>query len=170
MSLKLDKLSILIVEDTEPLRLLILNVLEAMEVGKVLSARDAEEGFSVFCRTKPDIVVIDWHLPGMSGLELAGLIRTSQYSPDRMVPIIMMTGYSSEEKITAARDKGITEYLVKPFTAHDFVKRIFHVIQFPRDFIDCASYFGPDRRRTKNMKYRGPLRRASDEVIMVNRS
>ena len=165
MSLKLEKLSVLIVEDTDALRKLLMNLMGALGVGKILNAVDGEEGFKLFCKAKPDVVLVDWHLPEMSGLELAGLIRTSSYSPDRLVPIIMMTGYSSPEKIAMARDRGVTEYLVKPFTAEDLIKRIFHVIQFPRDFIECPGYFGPDRRRRKIENYSGPRRRAEDNVV-----
>lgn len=162
MTLKLEKLSVLVVEDTEALAKLILSALRVLGVGKMVAAPTAEEGFEVFNKTKPDIVVVDWHLPGQSGLELVGQIRTSILSADRMVPIIMMTGFSSPEKIALARDAGVTEYLVKPFAVDDLIKRLVYVIQNPRNFIDCSGYFGPDRRRHKNMAYAGPFRRAED--------
>jgi DNA-binding response OmpR family regulator len=162
MSLKLEKLSVVVVEDTEALCKLILSALRVLGVGKTYAAATAEDGFALFNRTKPDIIVIDWHLPGQSGLELVAQIRTSMHSADRMVPIIMMTGFSSPEKIALARDAGVTEYLVKPFSVDELIKRMVYVIQNPRDFIDCSSYFGPDRRRRKNAAYTGPYRRAED--------
>lgn len=165
MSIKFEKLSVLIVEDTEPLRRLIVTALEALGAGRVYSAHDGEDALALLKKYAPDIALIDWHLPGMTGLELVEKIRKSYDVPDRMIPIIMMTGYSSAEKIAQARDAGVTEYLAKPFEADALIKRVHHVIQTPRDFIDCETYFGPDRRRTKNIEYRGPYRRKTDKKM-----
>jgi hypothetical protein len=70
-----------------------------------------------------------------------------------MVPIIMMTGYGSSSKISNARDVGVTEFLIKPFSAHDISKRIMHIISSPRDFIVTDNFAGPDRRRKKDNPY-----------------
>ena len=86
-------------------------------------------------------------MPKMDGLALTKLIRTSPQSPDKTIPIIMMTGYGSPHKISAARDMGVTEFLVKPFSAVDISKRIMNIIKSPRDFIITPQYAGPDRRR-----------------------
>jgi DNA-binding NtrC family response regulator len=74
----------------------------------------------------------------------------------------MVTGYSAMPRVAEARDTGATEFLVKPFSANDLAKRIAHVINKPRDFIDSNEYFGPDRRRRKADDYIGPLRREED--------
>ena len=80
-----------------------------------------------------------------------------------MAPVILVTGYSALSRVAEARDAGVTEFLVKPFSANDLAKRIAYVINKPRDFIDCTGYFGPDRRRRKNPDYKGPFRREEDE-------
>ena len=65
--------------------------------------------------------------------------------------------------IEEARDAGVTEFLVKPFTANDIARRITHVINRPRDFIETQDFFGPDRRRRRDdTTYKGPLRRGDD--------
>lgn len=98
----------------------------------------------------------------MSGIELVNLIRTSPGSPNKFAPIIMVTGYSAVPRVAAARDMGATEFLVKPFSANDLAKRIAHVINKPRDFVEAPDYFGPDRRRKSPDDYKGPRRREDD--------
>lgn len=162
--LKLDfsKMSVLVVEDTVPMRMLVVNLLEALGVGVVLTANDGLEGFETFCKNSPDVVISDWQMKPVSGVDMVKNIRSHNLSPNKMVPVIMMTGYNSFEKVGQARDIGVTEYLVKPFTAEDLARRIAYVVQKPRDFVQTPDYFGPDRRRRDVVDYAGDLRRFDD--------
>ena len=164
MPFDFKKLTILVVEDTAPMRKLMISVLETLGVGRVLTAENGERGFEVFKRENPDIVIADWHMTPMSGIELTHEIRSNMMSPNRMAPIVLVTGYSALNRVSEARDVGVTEFLVKPFSANDLAKRIAYVINKPRDFIDCKTYFGPDRRRRNTPDYRGPYRRSEDEA------
>lgn len=162
MSFKFERLSILIVEDTAPMRKLVTSVLETLGVGNIITASDGEEGFRMFCSQNPDIVIADWHMVPMSGIELVHKIRHEKTSTNKMVPIVMMTGYSAMPRVAQARDTGATEFLVKPFSANDLARRIAYVINKPRDFIETSDYFGPDRRRRVLESYKGPKRRTTD--------
>ena len=164
MPFDFKKLTVLVVEDTAPMRKLITSVLETLGVGRVYSADNGERGFEVFKRENPDIVIADWHMTPISGIELTQEIRSNMLSPNRMVPIVLVTGYSALNRVSEARDVGVTEFLVKPFSANDLAKRIAYVINKPRDFIDSKTYFGPDRRRRNTPDYRGPLRRMEDNT------
>jgi two-component system chemotaxis response regulator CheY len=163
MPFDFKKLSILVVEDTAPMRKLITSVLETLGVGRVYSCDNGEAGFDLFRRENPDIVIADWHMLPMSGIELTEQIRKNAMSPNRMAPIILVTGYSALNRVSQARDAGVTEFLVKPFSANDLAKRIAYVINKPRDYIDCKTYFGPDRRRRHTPDYNGPFRRKEDQ-------
>ncbi len=167
MALRLDLLKVLIVEDVAPMRQLLMALLTTLGIGHVLSAPDGEQGFEAFCLEKPDIVITDWHMEPVDGIELTRLIRLADQSPNKTAPVIMLTGFSSLERIEESRDSGVTEYLSKPFTAEKLVKRISHVIENPRDFIMTSTYFGPDRRRRTLSGFSGPYRRASDEMNFV---
>jgi two-component system chemotaxis response regulator CheY len=147
MTLKLNNLHILLVEDIQPMKELISAVLKTQGIGTVSTAMDGEKAFDAYCKLRPDIVVTDWHMPIFDGLELTKKIRNSPQSPDKTVPIIMMSGYGSAKKISSARDMGVTEFLVKPFSAIDLSKRITSIIKSPRDFIITTDFAGPDRRR-----------------------
>lgn len=162
MALRLDLLKILVIEDVDPMRQLLIAILNTLGIGNVLSAPDGEQGFKIFCSENPDIVITDWHMEPMDGIQVTRKIRLSKESPNKTAPVIMLTGFSSIERIHASRDAGVTEYLSKPFTAEKLIKRITHVIDKPRDFIVSPSYFGPDRRRHSQNTYNGPFRRSVD--------
>ncbi len=159
MPLRLNKLSILVVEDILPMRNLLIGVLEEFGVGKIYTADHGGHGFSMFQRHSPDIVITDWSMEPVDGLEMIKMIRTHTASPNRLVPIILISGYSAAQRVMKARDMGVTEFLTKPFTGHDLAKRIAHIINKPRDFVETPHFFGPDRRRRKAEDYEGPKRR-----------
>ena len=162
MGFKFEKLSVLVVEDTAPMRKLVTSVLSTLGVGTILTANEGKQGFDVFCKELPDIVIADWHMVPVSGIEMVREIRTNALSPNKTVPVIMMTGYSAMPRVAEARDTGTTEFLVKPFSANDLARRIAHVINQPRDFIETEDFFGPDRRRRAIEGYAGPFRRGAD--------
>lgn len=163
MSFKFDKLSVLVVEDTAPMRKLLVTVLENLEVGNIDQALDGDHGFELFQRKNHDIILTDWLMKPTDGIEFTRNVRTNALSPNRMVPIILITGYSAWKRVEEARDKGVTEFLVKPFTANDLARRLMHVINKPRDFIQTQDFFGPDRRRRIDPNYQGPFRRKADK-------
>lgn len=162
MGFKFEKLDVLIVEDTAPMRKLLISVLENLGVRNIMSAPDGEKAFEMFQKHNSDIILTDWLMRPMDGMQLTREIRKNPLSPNRMVPIILITGYSAWQRVEEARDSGVTEFLVKPFTANDLARRIVHVINAPRDFIETQDFFGPDRRRRVNPNYRGPFRREGD--------
>lgn len=125
------------------------SLLFALGFENIITAQDGEEAYKVFKNHNPDIVITDWVMRPKNGLYLIEQIRRSEDSPNPYVPIIMMTGYSSLAHVELARDSGMTEFLVKPFTVKDLSLRIRQVIERPRKFVDTEEFFGPDRRRRK---------------------
>jgi two-component system chemotaxis response regulator CheY len=162
LTLNLKKISILVVEDLQPMRSLIVSILDAFGVGTIHEASNGERGYEIFQKQNPDIVITDWLMEPVDGLELVKMIRNRKESVNRLVPIIVMTGYSAVHRVIAARDLGTTEFLTKPFTGRDLAKRINLIVNRPRDFVETGDFFGPSRRRKINGSYIGPRRR-SDE-------
>lgn len=140
----------------------VVNALKLLGVGQVYQARNGESGFQQFVKVRPDIVLTDWEMEPVDGLELIKWIRRDSMSPKRTVPVIIMTGYAASMRVSEARDKGVTEFLVKPFTANELARRIAYVIDSPRDFVETREFFGPDRRRRRSQDYEGPERRKED--------
>ena len=106
-------------------------------------------------------------MPIFDGLELAQMIRQPGTTSNPFVPIIMLTGHSEKNHVMAARDAGITEFMVKPISATALYHRILNVVVNPRPFIKTADYFGPDRRRNAALSYSGPERRKGGKADVI---
>ncbi len=169
MPYSFENISVLIVEDNQPMAQVSKSILETFGIQNVIIARHGEEGFSTFCRANPDIVLADWMMKPMDGITLTRMIRTESRSPNPFVPIILMTGFSEKSRVMEARDAGVTEFLVKPFLAKDLYKRFAQVIERPRQFVRTQEFFGPDRRRKEEENFAGPWRRVSDHSITKDR-
>ena len=161
MTYTLDKVSILVVEDMLPMLTLTKSLLHIFGFRDIYTARDGAEAYDVFLEKKPDFVITDWHMPTMGGLELINKIRSDEGSANPYIPIILMTGYSSRKRVESARDNGMTEFLMKPYTAKDLYNKIVQLIEKPRPFIKSDEFTGPDRRRRVE-HYNGPIRRLED--------
>lgn len=168
MSFQFSKLNVLVVEDTQPMQKLMMSVLGALGIKQIKACTNGEDAFQNYITYNHDVILSDWQMSPVDGLELTRRIRNSPQSPNRMVPIVLITGYAAWPRVQEARDSGVTEFLVKPFTAHDLARRLAHVIKHPRDFIDTQDFFGPDRRRRNiaTSGYAGILRREQDAIDM----
>jgi hypothetical protein len=101
-------------------------------------------------------------LPEVSGLEFTRLIRSGYKTVSRQTSIIVMSNTATTAFLTAARDSGADELLVRPFTASAVLSRVQAVIERPREFVDSAAYIGPCRRRRQSANFNGPMRRITD--------
>lgn len=162
MELDLRKLHILVVEDLYPMRELLADIVRTMGVGTVTCAADGSEGYQVYLDEKPDIIITDWQMPHMDGIEMVKKIRQDRASHNRTIPIVMITGFNAKNRITTARDNGVTEFLIKPFTASDIARRITHIITKPRDFVFAPGFVGPDRRRKETEGFSGQSNRQQE--------
>ena len=169
MLMNFSKLSVLVVEDLAPMQRLLGDIIKTLGVGKIYTAANGNEGYKTYASKQPDMIVTDWHMPGVDGLELIEKIRKDPDSPHRNIPIIMVSGLNASARITKARDIGVSEYLIKPFNAQDLAKRISHIVNQPRDFIITPEFTGPDRRRveTKNEDFKGKPRRVKEPEIVI---
>ncbi len=162
MSYNFDHVRVLIIEDNQPMLEICKTLMLTFGVGEVLTARNGDDGFKVFCRENPDIVISDWMMAPTDGISMTRRIRNDAMSPNRYVPVILMTGFSEKKRVVQARDSGVTEFLVKPFTARDLYKRIAQIIERPRQFVRSEDFFGPDRRRKAAENFSGPYKRDTD--------
>lgn len=163
MSYDLGKAKVLIVEDMKPMQTLLRSILITYGFKDAELASGETDAFRIFCRVNPDLVVVDWVLEDGDGISLVRRIRKDPSSPNPFVPVVLMTGFSSRPRVEQARDMGVTEFLVKPFTSRDLYARIEHVIEKPRQFVELGDFFGPDRRRRRVDDYTGPRRRDLDQ-------
>jgi two-component system, chemotaxis family, chemotaxis protein CheY len=157
-----DRLRALVVDDNPHMRTLVSRLLTAFGVKHVYEAGTAEEAWSVLLDTPCDVAFIDWVMPGASGLEFTERVRTAGDSPNPFLPIIILTGHTSLDHVSKARDAGVNEFLAKPVSAQAILSRLIAVVDHPRPFVRSHSYFGPCRRRHRDGGYHGPERRVSE--------
>ena len=128
---------------------------------QVWAAPNTAKALKLAQSVEPDIIFVEMAAEGVDGLEFTQKLRRSALSC-RQAPVIMMTGQATAGAILAARDVGVHEFLRKPFTVKDLLRRLEAVTLRPRDWIEAVDYVGPDRRRFNSGDYTGPLKRRSD--------
>jgi two-component system phosphate regulon response regulator PhoB len=114
-------LNVLVVEDEAAILELIAVNLESAG-HHVLRSADAEQALTIIRQTLPDLVLLDWMLPGQSGMAIARHLRGSERT--RAIPIIMLTAKSEEQDKIIGLEAGADDYVTKPFSPRELLARI----------------------------------------------
>ena len=117
---------ILVVEDEAPIRDMIKFVLEQSDFD-VIEAEDYDVALESVTEPYPDIIVLDWMLPGGSGIQLAKKLKQHEHTKD--IPIIMLTARGEEEDKVRGLDAGADDYVTKPFSPKELIARIKAVLR-----------------------------------------
>lgn len=104
---------VLVVDDSGTMRKIIGRALNGAGFTDIVEAGDGAEGLAVFQQHAFDLVLTDWNMPNKSGIELTRDIRAGGAS----TPIFMVTTEAEKSRVVEAIQAGVTDYLVKPFTA-----------------------------------------------------
>ncbi len=159
----LENIGVLVLDDNRHMRSLVQSILHALGVKEIREAADAPEAFKELQHFHADVIIADWHMEPLDGLDFVRLVRTAKDSPNPYVPIIMLTGHTEYQRVCEARDAGVNEFLAKPISAKALYMRFASIIDNPRAFIRTKTYFGPDRRRQNLGPPRGTRERRKDE-------
>jgi two-component system phosphate regulon response regulator PhoB len=117
---------ILLVEDEPAIRAMVLMALERAGF-TVLEAGDAPEAERQLADGRPDLILLDWMLPGTSGIELARRLQRDDYTRD--IPIIMLTARGEEDDRIRGLEAGADDYVTKPFSPRELIARIKAVLR-----------------------------------------
>lgn len=117
---------VLIVDDEAPIREMIAVALE-MAGYECLEAENAQDAHSMIVDQQPDMVLLDWMMPNMSGLELARRLRKDEVTAS--IPIIMLTAKGDEENKVKGLEAGVDDYITKPFSPRELVARLKAVLR-----------------------------------------
>jgi len=156
---RLNTINVLLVDRDDRMVGLLRKVLASLGFGAIYTAHNGEEALQQLTGKPIDLVITDWDMKPMNGLEFIRYVRWNRASPNRKLPIIMLTGKAKRQQVEEARDSGVTEFLVKPFTVRTLCDRIMLVIDEPRNFVLTPHYSGPDRRRRQIALNNRPNRR-----------
>jgi len=111
---------VLVADDSSTMRKIILRSLQSVGITDVVEAADGSEAVNLFKPDEFDMVLTDWNMPGKTGLEVVQDIR----GIDTKIPIIMVTTEAEKGRVLAAIQAGVSDYLVKPFTADTLKEKL----------------------------------------------
>ncbi len=104
-------MKVLVVDDSAMARRMIINVLKRAGMENVQQANDGQEALSYISTNEYQLILMDWNMPNMTGIEAVEKIREK----DQTTPIIMVTGLGDEHHVKEAIKKGVNNFIIKPF-------------------------------------------------------
>jgi DNA-binding response OmpR family regulator len=156
------KLKRVLIADPQPATARLLSeIMRDIARSHVWVAQTTERALKIAETCAPQLMVVELGDEAMDGLEFTKKLRRSHWQA-RKAPVITVTGVATTNAILAARDAGVHEFLRKPFSMKDLVRRLEAVTMKERDWVEGVGYIGPDRRRFNSGEYAGPLKRKTD--------
>lgn len=156
----LSKVNVLVIDDNAHMIQIVRSMLLGFGITKTYESRDAAEAFDIARGELIDLIIVDYQMPILDGLEFTQMVRTGRDTTNPYIPIILLTAHTERSRIMAARDAGVTEICAKPITAQQLWTKIAAVVNRPRPFVRARNYFGPDRRR-RDIEFKGEERRST---------
>jgi two-component system, chemotaxis family, chemotaxis protein CheY len=144
---RIQALCVLIVDDNQYMRKMVRNLLVNCGVKDIYEAGDGITALDTIRTVGPDVVVLDWEMPLLSGAELVRIVRSPGVFPMPDVPIIMLSGHGERWRVVEAIRLGVHEYLVKPVSAKALYDRLVSITLQPRPTVQLGDYYGPEPRR-----------------------
>jgi two-component system, chemotaxis family, chemotaxis protein CheY len=138
---------VLVVDDETYMRKVVATLLESIGVQTIYEAEDGPAGLDLIQRKNPDVVILDWQMPGLDGPGFMRMVRSPSSFPYPDVPIIMLTGHGERSRVVEALKVGVNEFLVKPVSSKSLHDRLVEVITRPRPIIWNGDYYGPAPRK-----------------------
>jgi two-component system chemotaxis response regulator CheY len=120
---------VLAVDDSATMRRIIKNQLKQSGVEDVDEAANGREALQLLGKARYDLLITDWNMPEMCGLDLVLEVRKSE--PIRQLPILMITTVSAKEDIVNALKAGVNNYVVKPFDAATLQAKVTQLVTGP---------------------------------------
>lgn len=140
---RLAHIKIVIVDDEHYMRKVVRTMLMGIGVRTIYEAADGPEGLELIRTMAPDLVIVDWEMPGLDGAGFVRMVRSPQTFPYPDVPIIMLTGHGERSRVIEAIKIGINEFLLKPVSSKALQDRLVAVLTKPRKSVQSGNYYGP---------------------------
>ncbi len=144
---RIQALCVLVVDDNQYMRKMVRNLLVNCGVKDIYEAGDGITALDTIRTVGPDVVVLDWEMPLLSGAELVRIVRSPGVFPMPDVPIIMLSGHGERWRVIEAARLGVNEYLVKPVSAKSLYDRLVTIMMQPRPTVQLGDYYGPEPRK-----------------------
>lgn len=129
LSDKEKQAAILVVDDQALTRNMVKTALKGAGFEQVYLAEDGEQALHLLQERPIDLFVVDWKMPGLSGIELLKHIRKAETEVER--PFIMLTGHCTREAVVEAASQRVSGYIGKPFSPDELIKKITQLLRRP---------------------------------------
>ena len=164
---RLTNARILLVDDEHYMRKVVRTMLIGFGVRTVYEAEDGPSGRAMIRAHAPDVVILDWEMPGLNGPSFVRMVRSPETFPLPDIPIVMLTGHGERARVVEAVCLGVHEFLLKPVSTKALRDRLLAVLLNPRPIVSSGAYYGPMPR-----KFAAAVHADIDEtvakVVMVN--
>jgi two-component system, chemotaxis family, chemotaxis protein CheY len=144
---RIQALCVLVVDDNQYMRKMVRNLLVNCGVKDIYEAGDGITALDTIRTVGPDVVVLDWEMPLLSGAELVRIVRSPGVFSMPDVPIIMLSGHGERWRVVEAVRLGVNEYLIKPVSAKTLYDRLVSITLQPRPTVQLGDYYGPEPRK-----------------------
>lgn len=158
---------VLIVDDEHYMRKVVRTLLMSVGVRTIYEAPDGPAGLEMIRNVMPDIVILDWEMPGLDGAGFVRMVRSPATFPIPDVPIIMLTGHGERSRVIQAVEIGVNEFLLKPVSSKALRDRMVAVLAKPRALVKSGGYYGPAPRKLITGIHADGDQAATD-MVMVN--
>jgi CheY-like chemotaxis protein len=138
---------VVVVDDEHYMRKVVRTMLLSIGIREVHEAPDGEAGLELIRRLAPDVVILDWQMPGLDGPAFVRIVRSPATFPYPNVPIIMLTGHGERSRVVEAVKIGVNEFLLKPVSVNALQDRMVSVLAKPREVVKSGDYYGPVPRK-----------------------
>jgi two-component system chemotaxis response regulator CheY len=143
----LQGLNILIVDGNHYMRRLTRTMLVNMGAKSVSEAADGLAGLEQIRLSDPDVVLLDWDMPVLDGMEVMHIVRSPGVFPRPNVPIIMLTNRARRSSVIQAVRAGVHEFLIKPTSPKALRDRLTSIALKPRPMVQLGEHYVPEPRR-----------------------
>ena len=140
-------LNILIVDNNSYMRRLTRMMLTNLGAKSVLEAPDGLEGLEMIRTCDPDVMLLDWDMPVLDGMEVMRIVRSPGVFPRPNLPIIMLTTRANRSAVTQALRAGAHEFLIKPTSPQALRDRLTSILTNPRPMVKLGDFYVPQPRR-----------------------
>ncbi len=159
----LKRMKVLLIEPDLDFRIILRDMLQAMNIINVEETGSAEVGMGMVDEFRPDLIIIAKETEPMDGPAFTKALRSGRAGDDCVrIPIVLTARITERKEVIEARDSGISEFLTKPFSANQLKARVESALYRAKKFITSDGYVGPDRRRTEAV-YIGRERRTGED-------
>ena len=147
----LNGLGIMVVDDNPYTRKLLRMMLINLGAKSIYEAADGVAALDLVRTADPDVMILDWEMPVLSGAQVMRIVRSPGVFPRPNLPTIMLTAHGQRSRVTAAMRLGINEFLVKPISPKALQERLLSILVKPRPMVKIGKYYVPRPRRLETL-------------------